>query len=348
MLKRYSFVSLLIITCFLSAFVALYHGVTSMLQIMRMIQEENEYQYLHTVKVTIMLTEPLDVEALFQLVEGIETGNIVIVDYDQFLYFDQLDGMFLPTIILKLNEPLSIPSSKPLHGIPKGSLIISSTRLDGNQQLSIKERTLELYEVINGETHPFFNSTLINAEDYFDLYPNSLTKDLQIDLYLGSNHHDLYQAYAKMEENLQQLVPDARIFATEISTQTNPFQAILTQGNILFIGLFGFALLNTIMISYYWIIVRRREIAIRKAFGHTNLSIMKLLAKELAGLIGLSALISFTVQVPFSFHETINFLELFWLATVFIGAVALAVVIAMIVPAGHIMKIQPAEGMKRS
>ena len=77
-IKRYSFVSLLIVACFLSAFVALYNGVTSMLQLTRMIQEENEYQYLHTVQVTIMLSEPLDVDKLYQLVQGVDVGNIVI------------------------------------------------------------------------------------------------------------------------------------------------------------------------------------------------------------------------------------------------------------------------------
>lgn len=318
-----------------------------MLQLTRMIQEENEYQYLHTVQVTIMLSEPLDVDKLYQLVQGVDVGNIVIHDFDMLLYFDQLTSVFLPNIILKLNEPLSIPSATPVQAVPQRTLIASSTNLEGNQQLSIKGNTFDLYEVIDGEKHRFFAGFMIGARDYFEFFPESLAKDFQIDLYLGSNRYDVYQAYAKLEENLNQLMPEAQIFSSEVSTQVNPFQAILTQGNILFVGLFCFALLNTIIISYYWIMVRRREIAIRKAFGHTNLSITKLLAKELAGLIALSAIISIAVQVPFSFRQASDLLDLLLLAVIYIGAIGVAVVIAMIVPARYIMQIQPSEGIKR-
>jgi len=347
-IRRYTFVSVLIAACFLSAFVALYNGITSMLQLTRMIQEENEFQYLQTVKATILLAEPMDVDELFQLVEGVEVSNIVIRDYDQLLYIDQLNTVFLPDIILLVNEPLSIPSTTPIQDIPMGTLVTSSANLDGHQHLSIKGKSFDLYEVIDGESYPFFTSTLIHAEDYFSVFPESLSRDLQIDIYLESSRHDVYQAYAKLEENLKQLIPASRIFYTEVNTLSNPFQAILTQGNILFVGLFGFALLNTIIISYYWIIVRRREIAIRKAFGHTNLSIMKQLAKELIGLIGLSALISIAVQVPFTFRQAGNLTDLLWLAVIYAGAIGIAVFIAMIVPARYIMHIQPAEGIKRS
>ena len=50
---------------------------------------------------------------------------------------------------------------------------------------------------------------------------------------------------------------------------------------ILGILLYLFAVINVTIVSYYWINVRKRELAIRKAFGQTNMEIILMLIKRI-------------------------------------------------------------------
>lgn len=77
------------------------------------------------------------------------------------------------------------------------------------------------------------------------------------------------------------VLPDSNVFSSDVkTTQKNVFSGSMNVENIYFVGLFLFALINTVVISYYWVVVRKREIAIRKAFGANDSRIIGLMMGE--------------------------------------------------------------------
>jgi ABC-type antimicrobial peptide transport system permease subunit len=308
-------------------------------------KEENEYAYRNQVRVTVFLSKPISPAELLMLMKDVDTCNVVLDNMP--LYFDQIDNIFKPEVILKQNEPFSVPASVSIDSLSKLSLIASETAIRGNKYLSINGITLDIQNVLDDKTYPFVNNLfIINGEDYFEIFPNGIDTAQQFDIYVSSNKNDVYAAYSRIQKNLEVLMPDARIGSSDVITQENIFDGVFTQENIIFVGLFAFALLNTMILSYYWVVVRRHEIAIRKAFGYTNFSVIVLLSKELLQLISISAIVSIITGISLSFTQTQIVDKYIPIALGFLIAIGVSVIISMIIPAVSILQIQPSEGVK--
>ncbi|WP_058484954.1 FtsX-like permease family protein [Defluviitalea phaphyphila] len=344
-IKRYSNVSVLIIICFFSAFIALYNGITSTLQVVHTIREKNEYVYRNQVRATIFLPKPISPQELLMLMKDVDTCNVVLDNMP--LYFDQIDNVFNPEVVLKQNEPFSLPSSERIDSLKKFSLIASETTIKGNKKLSINGITFDIQNILDDKTYPFVNNLfIINGEDYFYIFPNRIDEQDRLYINIYSNKNNVYSAYTKIQKSLEELIPEARITSSDVITRENIFEGVFNQDNVIFIGLFAFALLNTIILSYYWVVVRRHEIAIRKAFGYTNFSVIVLLSKELFQLIFISAILSIITGISLSFTQIQNFEKFVPMAIGFIIAMGIAVIISMIIPAVYILNLQPSEGVK--
>lgn len=109
-----------------------------------------------------------------------------------------------------------------------------------------------------------------------------------------------------------------------------------------------FAVINVTIVSYYWINVRKRELAIRKAFGQTNMEIILMLIKEFFLIIGIAAIIAALVQITIQIcRGTMQFgLDSVRMMFMYLGMVFIASIISGILPVKYILKIHPAEGVK--
>ena len=77
MIKRYTVVSIFIIICFLSAFIALYNGITASNEIIRQINEQNKYQYVYQEEIMIDFKDyTVKYEDLNNMVCNINESNI--------------------------------------------------------------------------------------------------------------------------------------------------------------------------------------------------------------------------------------------------------------------------------
>ena len=344
--KRYSVVSLMILLCFFSAFTALCSGLISTVQTSKLIKEENRYAYAGELRAYIRMPQSVSFDTLSKLVRSINSCNIYLER--MMIYFEETDGLFQPEILLKQNEALSLPTSKSIVQIPENGIVVSSIIGDADK-LTIHSKTFRVIEKIDNEKYPFVGySFTLNAADYFRAYPDALNEQNEITLRISSNKSDVYSAYSEIQMNVRKLLPDAQIFSSNLSSTNDIFQSVISTENVVSAGLFLFALINTIIISYYWVTVRRREIAIRKAFGATDLRIIRLMTAELLKLVGASAILALIAQIILGYFKDngVNIGDFFILIGVFSAAVTLAIFIAMIVPMRYILRIQPSEGVK--
>ncbi|MDY4095728.1 MAG: FtsX-like permease family protein [Lachnospiraceae bacterium] len=347
-LKRYSIVGVLIVLCFFSAFIALCNGLLSTIQASNLIQKENQYAYSNEVQATIRITGEITLDMLVQLMNNVNTCNIYVENME--IYFEQIDSIYRPDILLQQNEILSLPTSKTVSAIPAGYIIAASSNVVGKEELSIHGKTFSIYDQMNTDEFPFITGLFVlNAKDYFEAFSEVLRDMKEITLRIASSKDDVHSAYSQIQTNTQALLPEAKIYNSNLVSTGSIYQGMLSQENVISIGLFLFALINTIIISYYWVVVRRQEIAIRKAFGANDFSVISLMTGELLKLIGLSAFFALAVQglVWAVQGNSMDIQDSIVVITVLLLSITVAVIIAMIVPVHYILQIQPSEGVKQ-
>lgn len=346
-LKRYSIVGCLIIFCFFSAFIALCNGLLSTIQANALIQKENQYAYNNEVQATIHIAQNITPDTLIKLLDSVTTCNVYLENME--IYFEEIDSVYRPDILLRQNENLSLPTTKNTSKLPVGSIIAATSSIGNRSELNIHGKTFSICDRMDTQEFPFITGLfVINALDYFEAFPDALNNTDEITLRIATNESDVYSAYSQIEKNLQILLPESQIYNSDIVSTDNIFKSILSQENLISVGLFLFALINTIIISYYWVVVRRREIAIRKAFGASNSSIIGLLAGELLQLIGISAVLALIVQILVWTVQgnTIDIQGSIIIGIMLLFSITLAVIITMIIPVRYILQIQPSEGVK--
>lgn len=347
--KRYSGVSAMILLCFFSAFVALCNGLLSTAKASDMIRTENQYAYLNELKLTIRNSE-ISSDKLMEIADCVDHCNVYLdtkMNSSLLIYFKEIEGSYAPDVILKQNEALSLPTSKSITHIPDNGIIVSSNITA--DELTIHGIKLRVIEKMDHEKYPFITYLLaMNGSDYFNALPNVLDGQKEITLCVFSNKYDVGETGSRIKEKIAEIIPEAVVTARITNTQNDIFQSSLSTENIISAGLFLFALINTIIISYYWVVVRRREIAVRKAFGAGNFRIIGLVTAELLSLVGISAVLALLTQIIIWRIQggEIELIDSAVLAVGLLLAITLAVIIAMIVPVWFILHIQPSEGVK--
>ncbi|MBD5129327.1 MAG: hypothetical protein HDT43_05335 [Ruminococcaceae bacterium] len=343
--KRYTGVCAMILLCFFSAFLALCSGLLSTSKANDIIRTKNRYAYADELRVFIRVPKGISARELLRLADCAESCNIYLEN--MMIYFTEFDGAYRPSIVMKQNEPLSLPVSRSIAHIPENG-IIAPSRIEF-EEITIHGNSFRVIEKIDCEKYPFLVSSFtLNAADYFKAFPEALDGQKEVVLSISSNRSDAGSAYSQIQEKLTELIPSADISCSKTETKTDVFQGAVSMENIISAGLFLFALINTVIISYYWVAVRRREIAVRKAFGAGNFRVIGLVTAELLKIIGISAFLAALTQTAIwqFFGDGINIADAAVLAVGLLLSITVAVMIAMIVPVRFILHIQPSEGVK--
>ncbi|MCM1167105.1 MAG: ABC transporter permease [Lachnospiraceae bacterium] len=346
--KRYSVVSVMILLCFFSAFSALCSGLLAVSEANENARIQKEYAYSSETAVYIRSPKSLSFDDLSRLVSSVKSGNIYLDD--MMIWFNEIDGAFIPNLLLKQNEPLSLPPAvrgkTEINFIPENG-IICSTKIGDFDTLSVLGKTFSIAEKIDAEKYPFVNTFTLNAKDYFAAFPDALGDGKSIALTVNSNKIDTSEIYSEIKNNAAKILPNAEIYGTKRESKDTVLQSSESVTNVIAAGLFLFALINTVTISYYWVNVRRREIAIRKAFGASDFRVMGKMTAELLTLIGTAAVPALITQFAIRGNSgKINFSDLAILAAGMLIGITLATVISMIVPMRVILGIKPSEGVR--
>lgn len=123
------------------------------------------------------------------------------------------------------------------------------------------------------------------------------------------------------------------------------FQTMQNTGLTLALSVYLFSVINSFVVSNYWIITKQRDFAIRKAFGWTNKQLIGLICKEMASILMVSLFISgillCLVAQTGSKMLSVKLTPFFILVTLLLLIITLA--LSVIVPARKIIRIEPAE-----
>lgn len=121
---------------------------------------------------------------------------------------------------------------------------------------------------------------------------------------------------------------------------------------LLFVALIGYiiTIIFAINITVFWIEKRKYEISVRKAFGFTNGSIMKMIFKEMIGF----AIISFAIAIIVQFllglvvGSIANYTLKLYLPNLVIGlfVVLVTALVTTLIPAIKAIRVEPAEALK--
>ena len=139
---------------------------------------------------------------------------------------------------------------------------------------------------------------------------------------------------------------NSALIAMKEAGQTEPiFDTMRQTGMSLAISIYAFSVVNCIVVTNYWIITRRKNIAIKKAFGWSDIRLLNEICIEMGALILVGLVISVCIlAVLMNWREDLFSLRVtpfFIMGTV--ALLLLTLIISAIVPFEKIIKIHPAE-----
>lgn len=346
-LKRYKVVSLLIIICFLSAFISLYNGFSAIIEARNNSKAEVKYGYTYKVSVYVDFNEKIYIKDLINLVKDIDQCNVVLKDMR--FYYDKNGDVYMPDIILCQNEMLPYPLKNNTKKLSENEIIVPDNIYFDDTILSVHGKKLKISDKIDtNECVTYMDTFVLNASSYINLFgeKNGINS---VELLLCSNKNDIYPVYAQLEELIKDKYPNCSVLYDNVENNESVLRGLESERTILGLLLYLFAIINVTIVSYYWINVRKKEIAIRKAFGETNLQIIMLLIKEFFFIISIAAALAILVQLLVHIlRGTLQFdMDSFSMIVMYLGMILIASVISSLLPLRYILKIHPAEGVKK-
>ncbi|MBM6828957.1 FtsX-like permease family protein [Anaerotignum lactatifermentans] len=125
------------------------------------------------------------------------------------------------------------------------------------------------------------------------------------------------------------------------------FNTMQNTGISLALSIYLFSIVNCLVVTNYWIITKRRDMAIRKAFGWSNYNLICAVVSEMAEILLVSLCIGFLLIEVFSRMTegiiSIHITPFFLCGTLLL--LLFTLVISVIIPVIRILKIHPAEAI---
>lgn len=132
---------------------------------------------------------------------------------------------------------------------------------------------------------------------------------------------------------------------SEMDSETPIYWTMQNTGLSLALAIYVFSIANCLVVTNYWMITQRRDMAIRKAFGWSNWQLIRMIISEMAGTLAISLAISAGLLAVLGNWNTAMFsIELtpfFVLGTC--GLLLFTLFASVLIPVIRILKIRPAE-----
>lgn len=132
---------------------------------------------------------------------------------------------------------------------------------------------------------------------------------------------------------------------SEMDSKTPIYLTMQNTGTSLALAIYAFSITNCLVVTNYWVIAQRYNIAVYKAFGWPNRQLIGAIVADMAGTLSISLCISIVLLALLKQWNTAIFsIELtpfFLIGTLVLLLFTLAV--STVIPIIKIMKIYPAE-----
>lgn len=228
---------------------------------------------------------------------------------------------------------------------------------NGNKYIEIEEEEYLIKGVIGipDEKSSWDNRIIMPCtsmpKNYFE---NNLQRDLEDISFViynekGEYSQDLKQINAEGKKLFDNFTLD---YLGELQDDNSLKIVVENPDFLLFVALIGYiiTIIFAINITVFWIEKRKYEISVRKAFGFTNGSIMKMIFKEMIGFAIISFAIAIIVQflLGLAVGSIANYTLKLYLPNLVIGlfVVLVTALVTTLIPAIKAIKVEPAEALK--
>ena len=228
---------------------------------------------------------------------------------------------------------------------------------NGNKYIEIEEEEYLIKGVIGipDEKSSWDNRIIMPCtsmpKNYFE---NNLQRDLEDISFViynekGEYSQDIKQINAEGKKLFDNFTLD---YLGELQDDNSLKIVVENPDFLLFVALIGYiiTIIFAINITVFWIEKRKYEISVRKAFGFTNGSIMKMIFKEMIGFAIISFAIAIIVQflLGLAVGSIANYTLKLYLPNLVIGLVVVLVtaLVTTLIPAIKAIKVEPAEALK--
>ena len=228
---------------------------------------------------------------------------------------------------------------------------------NGNKYIEIEEEEYLIKGVIGipNEKSSWDNRIIMPCtsmpKNYFE---NNLQRDLEDISFViynekGEYSQDIKQINAEGKKLFDNFTLD---YLGELQDDNSLKIVVENPDFLLFVALIGYiiTIIFAINITVFWIEKRKYEISVRKAFGFTNGSIMKMIFKEMIGFAIISFIIAIIVQflIGLAVGSIANYTLKLYLPNLVIGlfVVLVTALVTTLIPAIKAIKVEPAEALK--
>lgn len=344
--KRYLSVTIMVFACFISSFITLFEGMSTIVQAHKKADDMYLYGYHKSMCMYINSAYEFKSEDLLKLKNLIKNCNVILEN--MYFYFDGDDDvLFNPVILIAQNEVLPIPTENEIKELPDDCIVIPKSVEVSGDTLYIHGNPLRIAGIIDDSEH--YSDEMrytLNGETYFANYVDTFDGNNFV-LRVSSNEHDPYEQCVGIESFLKNISPHFQVEYSEKNYDKNLF-SYADDDSVLISGLlYLFALINAAIVSFYRVTVRKKEIGIRKAFGATNIRICGKMFAEFIAIIGTAAIISFVIGA--FMHITKNGIgsisDYFYISIGYFAFILIAAFISLIIPLKKIINTEPVEGV---
>lgn len=228
---------------------------------------------------------------------------------------------------------------------------------NGNKYIEIEEEEYLIKGIIgiSNEKSSWDNRIIMPCtsmpKNYFK---NNLQRDLEDISFViynekGEYSQDIKQISAEGKKLFDNFTLD---YLGELQDDNSLKVVVENPDFLLFVALIGYiiTIIFAINITVFWIEKRKYEISVRKAFGFTNGSIMKMIFKEMIGFAIISFIIAIIVQflIGLAVGSIANYTLKLYLPNLVIGlfVVLVTALVTTLIPAIKTIKVEPAEALK--
>ena len=266
------------------SFFAFTDGIELFYRVKYALSEANSFRYLHEYRVIINDPE----EDILEIVNDLP-GNVV--DDDMLVYLDADGSYYMAELVLQQKEEFPYPvritdtDGDVIVGEVKETFCFKKENqdyicIDGKEKRVAGVVPLGKSDVLKAKLLIFYKAGLT------DEYVNSNKP-----LFCGSNGEDTEENIARIRKKYGNTLTISRITDIGVSTGSSEYREIQ------YMIIAFFAMVNSAVISEYWIIVREREIRIKRLLGFSGKKIVLSLYFEMLQNVTFSFLIVYVIRM---------------------------------------------------
>lgn len=313
------------------------------------------YEHRIQIDVTTMNKSDIFTDAGY----NVTTGNLLLAGK---LDLDIAEAGYntITEVLLTVNEELPyklieghIPGTEDSD---KGKMLVALGRdkykyayeKDGKYWITIAGDVYEVCGVIGSEVSNYWDyKVVLNINCLGEETLKNIISRRNYTLELSSNKGDLQESYSFVYSNIMSLDSTSAISAKKLnskgnSTMRNTFGRENLRVNIV---VYVFCILNCMVMSEFWIIQRKKELAIRKTFGMSNLRIIFHIVQNIISLIITAFLIFIVIYgvARLIGWEIVGLIDVsFYTCVAIICVIIVSSAVTMMYPIYKIIKLNPA------